>query len=599
MSKTVKDKMKIAITIAIVGLFIWLLIISPMITFHQNEKKVEEAAKRYFDLYQNELPVGERVKTVKLTTLYSKSFLKEDVYIPYTKKTCSISNSWVKVKRVNGEYKYYTYLECGVLTSTVDHKGPEIRLYGDQNVTVDLGEKYSDPGVKNVVDNSDGRLNIKDVIKKGKVDTSKVGVYEIEYVAFDSLSNKSSVKRTVTVVQKLASTIKKATGKVDYYIGEDPENYIYFSNMVFRIIGINGNEVKIVADKDIANVNYDAIDEWFKYYEAHLTDEAKRLIVEAKYCNMNITDKTFDTTQCSNYSVKKKFGLLSVDDINKSKASAAEGSYLEMGTITWLGNSKDSNNAYANRDYFYGTDKVYMAFNKVHNFGVRPVITIKGDSLIISGNGKADNPYKLKDYIKPKKNVELNTRFTGEYISYGGLLWRIVDVNKDGTTKVYCEQSLYDQEDPVIVMYDEKLTGNLTYNPKQHGNIGYIINNRSSEFIDTKYFVNHEIEVPIYKEEPNYGKEVDTKKYETKIFAPNMYEMFGATTDAPLIFSYWMVNSTISEVENPGMSEIGAVMYGTDSTYETYGIRPAAYFAKGVVINSGKGTKDKPFIVEK
>ena len=148
-------------------------------------------------------------------------------------------------------------------------------------------------------------------------------------------------------------------------------------------------------------------------------------------------------------------------------------------------------------------------------------------------------------------------------------------------------------------MYDEKLTGNLTYNPKQHGNIGYIINNRSSEFIDTKYFVNHEIEVPIYKEEPNYGKEVDTKKYETKIFAPNMYEMFGATTDAPLIFSYWMVNSTISEVENPGMSEIGAVMYGTDSTYETYGIRPAAYFAKGVVINSGKGTKDKPFIVEK
>ena len=599
MSGAVKDKMKIAITVASVGLFVWFLIISPMITFHRNEKKVEDAAKSYFDLYSNELPVGERVKTVKLSTLYSKSFMKEDVYIPYTKKTCSISNSWVKVKRVNGEYKYYTYLECGVLTSTVDHKGPEIRLQGDTDVVVDLGEKYTDPGIKAVVDNSDGRLSTKDVTIKGKVDTSKVGVYKIDYIAFDGLSNKSMVTRTVTVVQKLASTVKKATGKLDYYVGEEPDNYIYFSNMVFRIVGMNGNDVKIVADKDIANVNYDAIDDWFEYYEAHLTDASKRLIVESKYCNMDITDKTLDTTQCNNYSVKKKFGLLSIDDINRSIANKNESGYLEMGPITWLGNRKDKNHAYANRVYFYDTDKNYMAFEKSHNFGVRPVITIKGDSLIISGNGTIDKPYKLKDYVKAKKNVELNTRLTGEYVSYGGLLWRIVDVNKDGTTKVICEQSLYNEDEPVIIEYDETLTGNLTYNPKQQGNIGYIVNNRSSEFIDTKYFVNHEIEVPIYNEEPNYKKEVETKKYTTKISSPNMYEMFSATTDDSLIFSYWMVNSTISDVENPGMSEIGAVMYGKDSTYETYGIRPVAYFDKAVSINNGKGTKEKPFVVEK
>lgn len=598
MSEAMKNKLKIAITVAIVGLFVWFLIISPMITFHRNEKKVEEAAKRYFDLYSNELPVGERVKTVSLSTLYDKSFMKEDVYIPHTKKTCSVSNSWVKVKRVNGEYKYYTYLECGVLTSTVDHKGPEIRLSGDTDVTIDLDEKYTDPGIKSVVDNSDGKLNIKDVTIKGKVDTSKVGVYKIEYIAFDNLSNKTSVTRTVTVVQKLASTVQRATGKLDYYVGDEPDNYIYFSNMVFRIVGLNGNDVKIVADKDIANVNYDAIDDWFKYYEAHLTDKAKKMIVEAKYCNMDITDKTLDTTQCNNYSVKKKYGLLSIDEINRSMGNS-DSSYLEMETITWLGNSKDKNNAYANRIYFYGTDKNYMSFGKVHNFGVRPVITIKGDSLITSGKGTVDSPYKLKDYISPKKNVEVNTRYSGEYISYGGMLWRIVDVNKDGTTKVICEQSLYNEEEPVIIEYDESLTGNLTYNPKQRGNIGYIINNRSSEFIDTKYFVNHEIEVPIYKEEPNYKKEVETKKYEAKVFAPNMYEMFSATTDDPLIFSYWMVNSTISDVENPGMSEIGAVMSGIDSTNETYGIRPVAYLAKNVVINSGKGTKENPYVVNK
>ena len=98
MSETMKNRMKIAITVAIVGLFIWFLIVSPMITFHKNEKEVERAAKRYFDLYSNELPVGERVKTVSLETLYSKSFMEKDIFIPYTKKTCSITNSWVRNK---------------------------------------------------------------------------------------------------------------------------------------------------------------------------------------------------------------------------------------------------------------------------------------------------------------------------------------------------------------------------------------------------------------------------------------------------------------------------------------------------------------------
>lgn len=595
----IKSKMKLIITIIIIGLFIWFLIISPMITFHRNEKLMEKAARRYFDLYSNELPTGERVKTVKLTTLYQKSFMERDVFIPYTKKTCSISNSWVKVKRVNGEYKYYTYLECGVLNSMVDHKGPVIRLNGSEKVEVDLNGQFTDPGVKSVVDNADGRMNVKDVTVKGKVNTSKIGTYEIEYVALDSMNNRTSVVRTVSVVQKLASTVKRSTGKLDYYVGSDPNNYIYFSNMLFRIIGVNGNEVRIVANNDIANVNYNAIDEWFKYYESNLTDGAKRLMVEAKYCNMDATDKTLDTTQCNNYSTKKKFGLISIDDINKSIASSEEESYLEKDTITWLANSKDINSAYASRFYFYGTKAKYLAFGKEHNLGVRPVITIKGDSLILSGTGTENNPYRLKDYIKPKKNVLLNTRPVGEYVNYGGILWRIAKVEVDGTTRVISEQSLFDEDNLVEVDYSDTLRGNLTYNPTQKGNIGYIINNRSSEFFDTKYFVNHEIEVPIYREEPNYKKEIKTKKYTTKISSPNMYEMFGASTDSDSISSYWFVNSTISNVENPGMSEIGAVMYGPDSTYEKYGIRPVAYFAKDVIINNGKGTKNKPFKVEK
>lgn len=598
MTNTIKSKMRIIILVLIIGLFVWFLILSPMITFHRNEKDVEEAARRYFELYSNELPTGERVKTLKLSTLYQKSFMKGDIYIPYTKKTCSTENSWVKVRRENGEFKYYTYLQCGVLNSMVDHKGPEIRLSGDIEMTVDRYGKYKEPGIKSVVDNKDGKLKVKDVIIKGKVDTSKVGTYEIKYVAVDSMSNKTTVTRVVNVVQKLASTVKKETDKSNYYVGINPNNYIYFSNMLFRIISVNGNDVKIVADKDIANVNYDGIEEWFDYFDKHITDKAKKLIVESKYCNMKITDKTLDTTQCNSYTEKKKYGLLSIDEVNRSKENK-DVSYLMMDTITWLGNEKSSKEAYTTRFFYYDSESNYMSFEKEHNFGVRPVITIKGDNLILSGNGTASKPYKLKDYTKPKKNVDLNTRISGEYIKFDGKLWRIIEVNTDGTTKVICEQSLKKESEYWIINYDEDLTGNLVYNPEQKGNIGYIINNRSSELLDTKYFVNHEITVPIYKGEPKYKKEKENKKYTVKVSSPNMYEMFSATTDSSSIYSYWLVNSTISSVENPGMSEIGAVMYGKASSFYTYGVRPVANFHKAVVISSGKGTKNNPYIIKK
>ena len=121
MDKKILGKMKLAVTVIVVLGFVWFLIISPMRTFHQNEKKLEQAAKRYFELNSSQLPVGDRVKTISLQTLYHKSYLEEDIFIPYTKKTCSVTDSWVKVKQINGEYKYYVYLQCGILSSNVDH----------------------------------------------------------------------------------------------------------------------------------------------------------------------------------------------------------------------------------------------------------------------------------------------------------------------------------------------------------------------------------------------------------------------------------------------------------------------------------------------
>ena len=158
MKKSINLTFKLVITIVILFAFIWYLVFSPMITFKKNETLIKEAAKNYYNYYTNELPTGERVKTLPLKKLYDTSYLREDIFVPNSTKMCSVTDSWVKVKRVNGDYKYYVYLECGLFKSNIDHEGPQIKLNGDSELVYGIDEEYKELGVKSVVDSNDGKL---------------------------------------------------------------------------------------------------------------------------------------------------------------------------------------------------------------------------------------------------------------------------------------------------------------------------------------------------------------------------------------------------------------------------------------------------------
>ena len=594
MNKEMLKKIKLLITIVLILVFVWFLVISPMITFHNNEGKLESAAKRYFELNSNELPSGENVKTVTLKTLYHKSFIKNDLYIPYTGKTCSIENSWVKVRRVDGEYKYYTYLECGVLSSTVDHKGPVITLNGEKSISVGKGEEYKDAGVKSVVDNTDGKLNVKDVTIKSDVDTSKIGTYEVTYTALDSLNNKTVVTREVKVVQKLNSTIKASLKDNKNFTGNPENNYIRLSNMVFRIYGLDSeNNVIIVSDKDIANVNYSKLDNWLDYYYENLNDFTKNIIVKSKYCNMNLTDTTLDTTSCSGYTKERNVYIPSVVEVNK----AASGIYnfMRPNTMSWVANKKDAKNAYLTRLYFFGSEsnKTFLSYNVNDNYGVRPMMTIKGDTLIVDGDGTVNNPYTFGDTKKAKGGSLLNERFTGEYISIDGRTYRIIKTNTDGTTKVVSEFTL-----DGVAIKGLGIDGKVTYDPTNKSSVAYYINNRASEYVSTKYFVKHEIEVPIYRNKIVYGGETKTKKYEVMLSAPNMYEMFSAHPQTASVRSYWMINTSQEEGIAAAMFTLGSPIDGKIEENTELGIRVVAFIKKGTTVSSGYGTEKNPYIIK-
>lgn len=599
--KKIAFNIKFIVSLIIVGLFVWYLVISPMMKFHDNEKQMINAAKRYFEINSNELPTGKRIKTLSLSTLYSKSYLENDFYVPYTSNVCDQTDSWIKVRKNNsGEYEYLVYLDCGVLQSSIDHTGPEIKLNGSEEVTIGLGSKYKEEGVKSVVDNTDGKLDVKDVVIKGNVDTSKVGTYEVEYIAFDSLKNRTSVTRKVNVINNLNSVVKKALNGAKNFTGNPTNNYVRLSNMLYRVYGLDSNNnIILVAAEDVSNVNYTKLNEWLnKYYYNHLNDFTKKLIVKSKYCNMKITDTTTDTTECSGYTDKVNIFVPSVVDVNK--AAAGSENFMKTYTMSWVGNSGDDGKAYVTREIFFGEDfgKSFLSYENDLNFGVRPMFTIKGNISVVSGDGTITNPYSFGDSTPISGGEELNKASTGEYVEISGDLYRVIDV-ENGYTKVIAEESIVNSNDTKIVISPGIPVYEFTYDTKKKGSIGYKINNESSQYIDTSYFTNHDVSVPIYKKDIIYGSEVKTEKYKAKVFAPNMYEMFSAQVNlfGHNSHSYWYLNTSKTTLYLSGITDTGVPLNKVSSNV-FYGIRPCAYIKKSTIITSGKGTRKEPYIIK-
>lgn len=591
-----KKRIKLIIIVAVLVCLGWFLVGSPILEFHRNEEIVEKAARRYFELNSRQLPTGERIKTLSLKDIYHGKFLEKDIYAPFSKKTCSLEDSWVKVKRVNNEYEYYTYLDCGILKSNIDAEGPKITLNGKDKITIGIGEEYKESGVKSVIDNTDGEIKVSDVVIKNNVDTTKIGTYEVSYIALDSMNNKTTVIRTVEVVQKLNATIKKQLGDGSNFTGEPTNNYLRLSNMLYRVYGMDkNNNVIIVADGDIANINHNKIDKWLKYYYNHLNEMTKKLIVPSKYCNMRVDEANLATTECTSYTSNKKIYIPSIVEVNK--AQAADDNFMKTNTMSWVANTKSDKEAYLTRNIFfyehYG--KSFLPYDISDNYGVRPMMVIKGDALIKDGDGSIDDPYTFGDVVKARGGSPINERFTGEYLTISGTLFRIVDVMKDGTVKVISNNSLGFENDD-LNCFANPSSDKIVYNPKDKTSVAYFINNKASEYLDTKYFTEHEIEVPVYKNKIVYGEEIKTNKYKVLLSAPNMYEMFSATSISDGISSsYWLVNATSEGRFAGAIYDIGVPVNEAIDSYDKYGVRVVAYLKSSIVVKSGKGFYYNPY----
>lgn len=600
-----KKIIRIVVVVLVVLLVLAILYFAfyyPNKVFKDNEKKFIAAGERYYQINKNYLPNQEgRVLTVNLGTLIKEDYL-DDIYIPYSKKVCDLNESTVKAIKKDGEFQYYTYLKCGNYESSTDHEGPVITLNGDNTINLNKGDEYKEPGVKSVVDDTDGNLNVDDVTIKGEVDTNTVGTYEITYSASDSLNNKSEVTRKVVVEESLSNVVREATSDTNgYYKGDALNNYVMFNNMTFRIVKINSNNtVTIASDEVLANVDYtndgrfadSSLDSWLNdYFYNLLESKYKKLITSSKWCDDVLNADNYVATECSRSSDKRNVGILSIQDYNNTLADDI--SFLDFGGIVWYANLDSNNNPWTMTDlYDYPLKSEPM--NQEYLFNVRPAVTLKKNTKVLSGDGSEADPYILVENDSARRNTLINERQIGEYINYSGYTWRIAGINDD-TTEIIMTGVVTNDEVELQIGYNN--SGAKVYNPNKKGNIGYQVINEMTKYVSTDLFTKTKVEVPIYNNKVTYKGKKDTKTYNNIVTIPSVFDIFTAKGDNSSDGGYWYIDSSKEDGVKTVMYPAGTVTYTTVTDDRTEGVKIKAYLKSDVFITDGDGSLEHPYTI--
>lgn len=376
----------------------------------------------------------------------------------------------------------------------------------------------------------------------------------INLVGSNKLNNKNNISNNISLKEEDIYY----DGDVKIFKGENPNNYLYFSNILWRIISINKDgSLDVTTDNSInilKNVNYDVN----KYVnDIFLSSIDKKYLDRVSYCN-DIISK-IEKVECKNIYTKDYVRLLSIEDIINSNDNG--NSYLLNNLDYWL------NNRYDNKPFVINSNKITND-NNDKAYGVRPVIRLNSSTIIKSGNGTIDNPY-----IVSGDNTGMKV---GSYIKLDNDLWIVYEVNKNRVNL-----ALVNGLSGVKVFGD-----NSQFNVDKEGSIAYYLNN---DYLDSLSYKDM-----LISNEWKTGKYINSYDNVDKNIVFTKVGML-SVKDLKLVnnkWGYYLI--TPSDEED-------VYIYNTDNfiskTNYLHNIVPTISIKNNYKLN-GLGTKDNPFEVE-
>lgn len=193
------------------------------ITYEIEIDGIKKTIERYVSVVDKEKPVI-TLESVNENTFCPGEIFIDPGYSAYDEYDKDLSDKVIVTKEDN--YIVYTVTDSSGNTtiekreaSYKDLTSPSIKLKGNSTVYVYKGSTYYEPGYS-TSDNCSSNLNDK-VIVTGSIDTNTVGDYTLAYSVTDDSNNKTTVNRTIKVVEKVVNPSNEPSEKTIYLTFDD------------------------------------------------------------------------------------------------------------------------------------------------------------------------------------------------------------------------------------------------------------------------------------------------------------------------------------------------------------------------------------------
>ena len=255
-----------------------------------------------------------------------------------------------------------------------------------------------------------------------------------------------------------------------YFKNEVDNNYVTYSNILWRIIRINAdNSVTLISENPLVSLAYKEevnfeesyLNKWLNITEEeentgileYNLNNPDKYLLKNETC-LDVVDK-LSNQLCKTTYTDKYLGLMSTSDYVNT---GAETSFINNNTKFYLSNTTDTNKIW----YITDTNKVSYS-DGTDLIGLRPVITVKGNINIVSGNGTLNSPYTF----------ESEKGMFGAYVKLDKDTWRIYQVNED-TINLVSNNLLELNNEAMERIYTNK---GYSYNSSKWNTLAYYLNN--------------------------------------------------------------------------------------------------------------------------
>ena len=370
-----------------------------------------------------------------------------------------------------------------------------------------------------------------------------------------------------------------------YFKGNVLNNYVKYSNRLFRIIRVNkDNSIRIISD-DIGtsfmwgvDPNYENsnVNAWLDdtgaensgvYYNTLggvdiLTKKTKYTIDKLEDDKVVSGDKDYSST-------------ITTLGIKDYVTAGGMNSFLNIHKVFWILGYQNESNLYVSTEGSIEETSTY------ESYGVRAVLTLNNKVTIVGGNGTKDDPYVI-DQGNNKNEVD-------NYVKLGNDLWKIGVDSKEGYYTMYSTDYLK-IGDVITSPYD--LDGEVLFDGSNKRNIAYFLNNNylnTLTYRDIVLLTPWKVgEVSLDNDYIYYRNFDDTELL--KVGLLNIFDYYSGELD-----DFFYLNNT-GDVSDMIYIHTKEGYLEEDSTKEFRKVIPCVSINKKMIIG-GTGTKEDPYRV--